>query len=1154
MRKMILVGLVVVCLLLFCTPRVEAQQTEGTISGTVSDPTGAMIPRAQVTITNERTGLKRTVQANDAGFFTAPQLPVGLYMLSASATGFKIAENKGIDLHVREEKFVPMVLAVGAVTETVTVTGGATLVELRSGEVASLIGGQQVTELPLNGRSFVQLTLLVPGASVSDTTRVGNTGLLAGVDISMSGGPANTNAWLVDGVDNVDHGSGRTILVYPSVDSIEEFKVQRNSYGPEMAAASGSQINLVTKSGTNAFHGSAYEFLRNDKLNAANFFLNRGNAKKGKLRYNDFGYTVGGPIAKDKAFFFWSQEWRRELRGVTRKHTVPTLLERQGDFSGPHSGNWPTPVDPMTFIVDASGNKIAQPFPNNTILASRLSPAGLALMNLWPLPTNNNTVDNWVGASVTSIPTRQEQIRGDWNITQNHSVVVRYTQDSWANPAPNFAAEGGLWGDDGMDPVDSDWKQPSKLFAARLTSSLGPSMVNQFQFSYSNNRIFITRGVGESINADINSKIPEVFPGPDSRSHAVFWGAPLPNQPFNALWHAAPWDNSHDIYVWKDDFSKIQGNHTWKFGGLFSHNTKSEDCCGASNDQAQFWGPTAVGGGAGAGGGWGDSNAPGDGTGNVTRNGLADMLLKDAYWGSNEQSDMPRSKILWRDYEFYAADTWRAHPRLTLNYGVRYSYLPASYQWDDKYGNFIPSLYDPALGTQFDNGMIYPDNKRGIDVGRALRKDNHFDLAPRLGIAWDPTGAGKWAMRAGYGWFYGRSDLSQPIGQMVTNPPFNKTLSWGSGRPLDALPTPIPTAGVGTASGSADINWKTPGSYQWNFTLERELWQDTKVEFAYVGNRGHHIGINWDLNQVPAAQRLEYARRAFDGDSNTNEHALRPLFALRNDQQLIFQSNGGNSIYHGFQLFFSKRFSRNYSYQVSYSLSKLIAYTGLSCCQSGSEQGLSDAENAKYDRAVADFDRTHILSANVIYRFPELKDKNPAVRGLFGGWEGTGIYMASSGIPITVRLSSSLNGVRSNRPDLIGDPVGPRNAEQWFDPAAYVVPGELGRLGFSSRGSVRGPGINNVDLAIYKNFSLPREGWSIQFRSEFFNAFNHTQLLDVDANYQTSGMRGNLTTNTLGCGSDLNNLSRNCNSNAGFGKARRARDPRELQFALKFIF
>ncbi|NWG13379.1 MAG: carboxypeptidase regulatory-like domain-containing protein [Acidobacteria bacterium] len=310
MIKKVLLSLFLVMGLVAVMPAL-AQQT-GAISGTVVDPSGAVIPSAEVTVTNERTGLKRVGLTNDVGFYTFPELPYGLYTVSVSMSGFKTASRTGIDLHVAEEKTVPIKMEIGQQSEVVTVTGGATEVNLRTGEVSNLIDGQQMVELPLNGRSFVQLTLLVPGANIGDNAKPGFTGLLGGVDISMSGSPANANAWLVDSADNVDHGSGRTILVYPSVDAIEEFKVQRNSYGAENNAAGGAQINLVTRGGTNAFHGSAYWFGRNDIFNANNFFLNRaGVTDKPKLRYNNFGYTIGGPVAKDKLFFFWSQEWRR---------------------------------------------------------------------------------------------------------------------------------------------------------------------------------------------------------------------------------------------------------------------------------------------------------------------------------------------------------------------------------------------------------------------------------------------------------------------------------------------------------------------------------------------------------------------------------------------------------------------------------------------------------------------------------------------------------------------------------------------------------------------------------------------------------------------------------------------------------------------------
>lgn len=742
----------------------------GSISGIITDPSGAVVPKAEVTATSPHTGFKRTLLANDAGFYVFNQLPVGAYVISASMPGFKTSSSREMDLHVADQRTVNIVLPLEAAAQSVTVTSGAAEVNLRSGEVSSLVSAEQVSELPLNGRNFTQLTLLVPGASPPDGMRPSATGILAvgNISISMSGSVANSNLWLVDGVDNMDHGAGWSLLVFPSVDAVEEFKVQRNSYGAENAGGSGAQITVVTKSGTNAFHGTAYEFLRNDLLNANNFFLNRaGIEKRPELRYNNFGYSLGGPIKKDKVFFFWSEEWRREVRGVARSATVPTEAEHRGNFSGLHSANLPTPVDPMT----------GERFPGDTIPAARLSPAGQAYMKLLPPPTSGAAVNNWVTALPTGIPTRQEQIRVDSSLSANTQLMFRYTQESWRNPALNYGTAGGLWGDTGFPTVDSTWAQPSKSLAARLTHTFGPTAVNQFQFGYSNNRIIASEGVGEDISRAIIAAVPAVFGDPPKTHFSGIWvGAPLAGST-GPLWHLAPWDDAQDIWSWKDDFAKTSGNHNLKIGALYARYLKDQDMIW--DTAPSFWG--AAPGGAGMGGGWGDSRAPGNGHGGVTDNVVADLLLKDTWWADGfEISNPSRSKVRWHDVEVYFADTWRARPRLTVDYGVRWSLLPPSFDADGKMGNWIPALWDSTVGNSAPlNGMIFPenlvmkdqgilggkDNLRGVEVGKALRKSGWKIVAPRLGIAWDPRGSGKWAVRAGAGMFYGRADMG-PVGEM----------------------------------------------------------------------------------------------------------------------------------------------------------------------------------------------------------------------------------------------------------------------------------------------------------------------------------------------------------------------------------------------------
>ncbi|HYY57528.1 MAG TPA: carboxypeptidase regulatory-like domain-containing protein, partial [Pyrinomonadaceae bacterium] len=430
MRKL---GSQVLLLLLVLGMAVSAHaqsSTVGSISGTVRDPQGAVVPNTEVTITEETTGVSRTVATDDNGFYSAPSLPVGRYALSVAPQGFKKTVNTGVELHIGDKLVVNLNVEVGMVSETVSVTSEAAPVETRNSDVSSLIGQKQVTELPLNGRNYAALATMVPGVSFANEAAAfgtRGTGLDSHVDMSVNGNQSNANMWTVDGVNNMDVGSNATLLVFPSIDSIAEFRVERNSFSAEYGQAQGAVINLVTKGGGNEFHGALFEFMRNDVLNANDFFLNQvtapdsldenGKSKRPTLRYNNFGGNFSGPIIKNRVFFWWSEEWRRERRGtILPSSVVPTAQERRGDFSGPiHSG--PIPVDPYNpnpaFNPDlpvSATNQRYLPFPGNIIPADRLSPAGLALMGLFPLP-NSGGGTTWVGAPTQPVNTRQDLIR-----------------------------------------------------------------------------------------------------------------------------------------------------------------------------------------------------------------------------------------------------------------------------------------------------------------------------------------------------------------------------------------------------------------------------------------------------------------------------------------------------------------------------------------------------------------------------------------------------------------------------------------------------------------------------------------------------------------------------------------------------------------------
>src|SRR5712672_1570894 len=374
--------------------------TVGTISGTVRDEKGAIVPKAEVSIESELTVTSRTVTSDDNGFYLAPSLPAGLYTISTAPHGFKKTVASAVDLHVAENKVVNLDLQVGQVSETVTVSSDASPVETRSGEISSLITEKQVTELPLNGRNYAQLALMVPG--VSPVTQAGaggafgtaGTGLDSHVDMSVNGNQSNANMWTVDGVNNMDVGSNATLLVFPSIDSIQEFRVERNSFSAEYGQAQGAVINLITKGGSNQFHGTAFEFKRSDKLNATDFFNNAAGQPKPVLKYDNYGFNFSGPVKKNRAFFFWNEEWRREKRGLVPplQFKVPTAAERAGDFSAPKAQLTDAlPHQPGLVCADKPANYGPSPvdpgcFPGNKIPTAQLSPAGLAIMKFFPLP------------------------------------------------------------------------------------------------------------------------------------------------------------------------------------------------------------------------------------------------------------------------------------------------------------------------------------------------------------------------------------------------------------------------------------------------------------------------------------------------------------------------------------------------------------------------------------------------------------------------------------------------------------------------------------------------------------------------------------------------------------------------------------------------
>ena len=1123
-----------------------AQRFTASIRGAVTDPNGDAMPGATVNLEGTETGLNRTTFTNAAGLYTFTDLPVGLYEVAVSLDGFKSSVVSDIDLHVADVREVSVQLELGSVEDTITVEAEAIPVDTLSGEVSGLISGEQIRELPLNGRNFVQLTLLQPGVSAPEGFDTKNKGLLAGVDLSISGSGTTGNLWTVDGANNNDVGSNRTILIYPSVDAIEEFKIHSNSYSAEFGGAGGGQINIVTRGGTNDFSGSAYMFLRDDSWNETNYFLEQAGLDTEPLDRQDYGFTLGGPIVRDKVHFFLSGEWNQEERGIARSGFVPTQAERNGDFSGAtiDGCSFPIPNDPLT----------GQPFPGNVIPSDRINAGGQGMLNLYPLPNVTpaaGSCNNWVEAVVTPIDWDQANLRLDYDATDRSRLMLRYTRDNWLNGAPNAGEANGLWGDDPYPVVDTNWDQPGHSLVAQLSQTIGDDSVNTVTFSYSGNEISLSRGgTNPGLNSQINAAIPASFgdkTGGADRSHPVFWGT----AGYGALWNIAPWENEQDLMVLKDDYSQVFGKHWLKVGALYSENKKKEYIGGSSaSETPQFWaGPGGVGLN-----GWG---------GGTTGNFLADFLLKDMTWGFAENSHQPSPELNWEDIEFYIADTWQANPRLSIDYGVRYSNYKWPYATDNLLTAFVPDLFDPALGGDPCNGLAQvpgtdPCGDAGLlggadGPGRGLVDSDTDNFAPRLGLAYDVFGTGKSVVRAGFGQFFQRDRVNIQL-EFAGNPPFRSNLN--GIRKLDEAPEACVDCGLGTPTTGIDPNFETPYNLQFNVAWEQRIGRSSSVEISYVGSRGRHLTRRSDANYVPSGDnngngvpdRLEFTQA---GEDVGLRGSLR-RFGVFGNSSINYWLSNGISEYDSIQTQYTQRFGRGSQFQASYTWASFKANDPLNDAGAGiSTSAITDPENPQLDWGYAGLHRDHVFNANVIHNLPTLESASPLAKALLGDWQVSGIVQYSSGQALTVFFpyeDANATGYAQNlRPLRTGASCG-GSGLQVINPDAYTLVGlQLGTLGDGRRGECEGADFFQVDFSLTKNIRIT-DRLTGQFRFEVFNLTNRDNFVGINSAFAPSSITydsANLAERTTITGYTLPN---------NFGQAQAARDPRQIQVGFKLLF
>jgi hypothetical protein len=1018
-----------------------AQETTGTIQGAVTDQTGAVLPGVTVVAKHIQTGRTQEVISNASGRYSIPLLQPGTYEVTFTLTGFQSTTVRGIDLHVNDRLDINGRLGVG-VSETVEVSAASQMVQATPA-VQTLMGPTQVQELPLNNRNFVQLATLVPGVSSDLGDEVG-IGLTSVVSLSINGSRRNAVNFLVDGVSNVDVGSNVTLLSTPTLESIQEFKIITSSYSAEWPRSGGGVINIITRGGSQQFSGSAYEFFRNDKLNANSFFRNmstdpKANSAPPRLRYNNFGYTVGGPLlpSREKAFFFWSQEWR----DISRAPTDSTAnVVNPAWLNDPTNANYVAPED--------------------------RDPIAVSLLELWP--ATNLGVNQFINTNPSINDTRQEVFRLDYDFNPAWKLVSRYTHDVSTTVEP-----GGLFfGVVVPNVAATETNVPGNVFATELRMTRGRAL-NELKYQLSGNKI-----VTSDLEANRNTRsqfglsIPELFPENNLDR--------IPTLVVTGL-STAGTTQGFNIQYWNhtltDNFTFQRGDHAYKAGILMAFEQKNE---GASNEtQGRF--TFANGGGR-----TGFQNFL---TGN--RDGLCGITCTYA-----ESEIDVTNNLRFNRYEAFVQDTWRMSPNITLDYGLRYAVYPGVIDKNNILSTFVPENYDASQAPTYanaagsllvagtgnpTNGLILAGVNSPFD--RQIYDTDWNNLMPRAGLSWDPNSNGQMIVRFGYGLYYDQPLVGIFEQNAFVNPPYANTVSVQN--PSLSNPT------VGVAPGTvglrsliaSSVPFEMPRTQQWNIGVQRQLYSRGFIDVGYVGSRGDDLIQPVDINQPQPADVVA---------ANGNLNLVRPFqgYTTINMRQTTARSR-----YWGILTQFRHDAGRNGTLTLNYTLSRNQTTSTNDRDAVDIPQNPLDLE-AEY--ADARTDRRHIFSASYIYELPFFREsQNLFLKAALGGWQISGLTQINSGAPIPRILVNTNGGRRGNRANTNGDPrAGELEFPFWFDPTSFTPPAD-GTYGNSPRAPFRLPGRNQTDLSLSKNFYPFAK--RLQFRADFINAFNHTQWLAVDA-------------------------------------------------------
>ena len=1079
-------------------------QTNGVITGEVKDSSGAFIPGATVTVTHRGTNALRTVQSNNDGLFTFPALPPGTYDVKAELQGFRPV-TRDVELQVAQTARVDFTLDIGGITEALEVSGVAPLMTTENATVGTVIENRRIVELPLNGRNFLSLVALSPNVSAEFAgpgqagARQGGT--RANQQLSISGQRREFNYFTLDGVDNTDVNFN-TYIFLPSIDSLEEFKVQTGIYSAEYGRGA-SQINVVTKSGTNQLHGAVFEFVRNDKFDSRPHQFTSTAPPKPPFKWNQYGYTVGGPIFRNRVFFMSNFEGYKDRKQNQGLYSVPSAAMRAGNFS--ELGR--AILDPTRCTVSGTTRTCAT-FDGNIIPRNRLDPTAVKLLEFYPEPTGPGLSNNLIVLQNRSIDKDQFTQRIDFVQNSQSTWYGRYSWGGESELSPALKLNGT--------------KLLTKVKQGMIgnTRTFSSSIVNEFRFGH--NRFFNTFGRELALVRDVVSElgIPGlVAPPPEA------WGIPeISILGFSGFGDSTegPYTNRNRVYEFSDNVSWMLGRHSLRFGGAMriDHFNQVGNQFPRGSFQVQD---------------------------QATGYGFADFML--GYTRRDEASvALAETKFRSTSFTAYVDDTWKLRSDLTLNIGLRYEYVPP---FEDKNGTLVNGFF-PCFDTtanvtdrachptlvRVGSGDFYEDTPIRFDpaiqvardgrMGKRLVDDDKTNFAPRLGLAWSPND--RWSVRAGAGVFY-TQDTGNPRFDMARNlagrrrdesltltpdltfqNPFRGAAEnvCGVQPPLVCVTAPYVLAN--------DFDRRTPYMVQYLFNIQRELGASTAIEFGYLGSQSRRL------------ERLYARNEALPGA--TGSVISRQPYAEFGRMQVV--ANVSEAEYNSLSVKLTRRLSNGLSVLGGYTFSKSTDNGSGIRTLDGDPLFPQDSYCIDCEYGLSIFDVRHRFVSSVLYELPFGVDK-PYLKGgignaLLGGWQISSILSISSGFPRTVTTGrdQANTGAGSDRPNRGGDPNlprGDRSIDRWFDTSAYSLE-PLGTFGNAGRNNVFGPGIFSWDASLLRNFRTGR-GTTLQFRAEAFNLPNHPIWAEPNTSF----------------------------TSPNFGRISNTRRPmRELQFGLKFIF